>query len=267
MSRVRAALIARVSMLLRVLQGGSGAIILVCILNSYRGVALANEPLGFDSKEYFPATTSHFFLAIAAAFSIAFGVVHVVFEVVLSRIKMEPLLERCADGFLAGLYFVVACVLAPALDCTASTYVKCIYYQIAVVVAFLNAMLHVISIVFNAHIKSIYRGNPDATENLVPRGRYGGQEPVVSHDASTAVHAPQLPHQTTKKVCVADQQSDLDALEALPRGQFGSVRRTDLSDLMECRNEYAAEDAYFHSSRRGLANASFAKPKTNLDHV
>ncbi|RHZ05619.1 hypothetical protein DYB37_008442 [Aphanomyces astaci] len=240
MSRVQSAKIAQISMLLRVLQGVSGAIILICLLSTYRPVVLSDIANNVDSKEYIAVNLSHFFLAIAASFSIAYGVIQVVFEVILSRIKTDALLERCADAFLASLYVVVACVTAPSMDCSPSKYQKCTSFQVAVVFAFLSAVLFVVSIAFNAQFKSIRRGNPDATENLVPRGRFGGESVVLES------RHPKKP----KKKATADQSKDLDEVE--PRGHFGSVRCADFTAGNPSHDEYADEDVYFNSSHRDI---------------
>ncbi|RHY96886.1 hypothetical protein DYB35_006475 [Aphanomyces astaci] len=239
MSRVQSAKIAQISMLLRVLQGVSGAIILICLLSTYRPVVLSDIANNVDSKEYIAVNLSHFFLAIAASLSIAYGVIQVVFEVILSRIKTDALLERCTDAFLASLYVVVACVTAPSMDCSPSKYQKCTSFQVAVVFAFLSAVLFVVSIAFNAQFKSIRRGNPDATENLVPRGRFGGESAVLESR-----------HPKKPKKAAADQSEDLDEVD--PRGHFGSVRCADFTAGNPSHDEYADEDVYFNSSHRDI---------------
>ncbi|RHY61945.1 hypothetical protein DYB26_006586 [Aphanomyces astaci] len=240
MSRVQSAKIAQISMLLRVLQGVSGAIILISLLSTYRPVVLSDIANNVDSKEYIAVNLSHFFLAIAASLSIAYGVIQVVFEVILSRIKTDALLERCADAFLASLFVVVACATAPSMACSPSKYQKCTNFQVAVVFAFLSAVLFVVSIAFNAQVKSIRRGNPDATENLVPRGRFGGESAVLES------RHPKKP----KKKAAPDQSEDLDEVD--PRGHFGSVRCADFTAVNPSHDEYADEDVYFNSSHRDI---------------
>ncbi|CAK4076587.1 unnamed protein product [Aphanomyces euteiches] len=232
---------AQVGLILRILQALCGAVILISLLTSYNSVFLADPANkgAISSDRYVPAKISHFFLAIVAYSSIVVGGVQLVFDELLGRIKMEPLLERCADIGLAVFFLVMGIVIAPQMDCSATSYINCTAFQVAVVFAFLNAVLFVISGVFNAKIKTVHRLNPDATENLVPRGRYGGEQA-----AAGAAPAGESPPKKVKKSKI--DENDLELL-SMPRGNFGSTRAMDLTEIKAYHEEYADEDVYFHS--------------------
>ncbi|KAG9411000.1 hypothetical protein AC1031_016654 [Aphanomyces cochlioides] len=231
---------AQVGLILRTLQALCGAVILISLLTSYNSVFLADPANkgAISSDRYVPAKISHFFLAIVAYSSIVVGGVQLVFEELLGRIKMEPLLERCADIGLAVFFLVMGIVIAPQMDCSAANYINCTAFQVAVVFAFLNAVLFVISGVFNAKIKTVHRLNPDATENLVPRGRYGGEQAAGAAPAGES-----LPKKVKKPKI---DENDLELL-SMPRGNFGSTRAMDLTEIKAYHEEYADEDMYFHS--------------------
>ncbi|KAF0700511.1 Aste57867_8972 [Aphanomyces stellatus] len=264
MSRVRAQMIAQIAMILRVLQAISGVVILLCLITSYTPVILADASKAVaDPKQYIAAQPSHFFLAIAAYSSFVFGMGQLVFEHILSRVRTDALLERCVDGGLAAFFLVMGIVVAPQMGCAASRYQNCTSFQVSVVFAFLSAVLFGISLAFNVQNKTVVRANPDSTENLVPRGRYG--RGALSSDA--VLESQGAKQAKTKAQATAVDDDDL-ALVTMPRGNFGSVRATDVSELKQYHEEYAAEDVYFNSRIDLASMAKTKNPKlANKDKV
>ncbi|KDO32611.1 hypothetical protein SPRG_03085 [Saprolegnia parasitica CBS 223.65] len=223
MSRHRAQQEGQLWTALRAIQAICGFATLLSLFTAYKDITLSGVA---DDDTYRPAQLRHFFLAMAAYTSFGYGVLYLICVPLSGRLVPDVLLERLVDGVLAGVYLIVGILLAPKMNCGLGMYCTCTSVQAMVVFAFFNCALSVIAVGMSLVLKTL-PAHPDSIENLVPRGHYGRAPSPAEGDA------PRPRHKKKPSLRVDDDNTDNIA----PRGKFGSVRGSNLADLMKLQRQ------------------------------
>ncbi|OQS05879.1 hypothetical protein THRCLA_02037 [Thraustotheca clavata] len=166
----------RIGGALRGFQACCGVLIVATTMLTYDTFQL------IDGDQYRYAQTYQFVSVVVGYTTIQYGVLYIVFVISLRKISPDVVLERFLDGILV-ICSIVCGYMAQRkiLSCNTRMFVyqaHCDALTWSAIACFVNAGLFILSLLCSFCNKK--KLNPDATQNLVPRGNYGPSIPMLS---------------------------------------------------------------------------------------
>ncbi|RHY23061.1 hypothetical protein DYB36_012089 [Aphanomyces astaci] len=195
----------------------------VFMLISYRDVSIKE-----DGGDWRFAQLPHFFAVMVSAVGFVYSLLYCILVLAMDYWSHDVLLERIADAVLAVCLAICGVTVGSNGGCKLpSTLQNCTNLRGTIGCLYVSAVVYLVSFVHSMLTQEVF--NPDAHENLVPRGNYG---PSIILSPEPTAAAPNYDNTIELKPrgnfgAYSSPRSlpyNDNTLDLKPRGNFGSVQ-------------------------------------------
>ncbi|RHY31883.1 hypothetical protein DYB32_003072 [Aphanomyces invadans] len=204
----------------------SSQVLLTTMTVIFMLLAYTDVPIKEDGKAWRIAQLPHFFTVMVSSVGFVYSLLYCVLVLAMDYWSHDVLFERIADAILTVALAICGVTVGSNGGCKLpSTLQSCTNLRGTIGCLYVCAILFLVSFVYSMLTMEVY--NPDADENLVPRGNYGpsltspNPAPPVGNFDNTLELKPRGNFGAPSPVHLP-YSDNTDELK--PRGNFGSVQ-------------------------------------------